>query len=80
MDQQRGRPASRVAAGLRCQVDQGSDADQLLRGVEQDLDAARRPEHRQQVPAFDRMHTALADALARTADTGGPPAPGEPGA
>jgi len=59
---------------------QGFDTDQLLRGVEQELDELAGLSTEQQVPAFDRMHTALADALARTADTGGPPAPGEPGA
>ena len=80
MDQQE-RPTG-VPGGGRALVpgDQGSDADQLLRGVEQDLDQLAGLSTEQQVPAFDRMHTALADALARTADTGGPSAPGEAGA
>jgi hypothetical protein len=32
------------------------------------------------VAVYDRAHTALTEALARTADTGGPPIPGQPGA
>lgn len=56
------------------------DTDELLEGVEDDLDLLDSVHTADQVPIFDRMHTTLADALARTADTGGPPAPGDPGA
>ena len=48
-----------------------ADADALLRGVETELDALAGLTTVEQVPVFDRMHGALADALARTADTGG---------
>lgn len=56
------------------------DTDRLLRGVEEQLDQVDGMGKQDQVAAFDRMHTALADALARTADTGGAPPPGQPGA
>lgn len=68
-----GRPVAAAPDGRT------GDTDRLLRGVEDELDQLDGTSISDQVPAFDRMHTALADALARTADTGGPPA-GEPGA
>ena len=67
----------------------GADTDQALQGVEDDLELLDRTSTEDQVAIFDRMHATLADALARTADTGappapadtgGPPAPGDPGA
>ena len=56
------------------------DTDRLLRGVEDDvtlLDELSTPD---QVPVYDRVHTALADTLARTADTEGQLGPGLTGA
>lgn len=57
-----------------------ADTDRLLRGVEEDLAALDDMDSSDQVRAFDRLHTSLADALARTAETGGPPGPGPAGA
>jgi hypothetical protein len=59
---------------------QPAETDRLLKGVEDDLDTLDQLVTADQVPVYDRMHSTLADALARTADTGGPPAPGETGA
>jgi hypothetical protein len=59
---------------------QAADTDELLQGVENQLEQLNGTSPQEQVLVFDRMHTALADALARTADTGGPPPPGESGA
>jgi len=56
------------------------DTDRQLQGVESDLDLLDELGTGDQVPVYDRMHTTLADALARTADTGVPPAPGQSGA
>ncbi|MEP6561739.1 MAG: hypothetical protein ABJD68_11805 [Nakamurella sp.] len=56
------------------------EPERLLAGVEaaiarlDELDAA------DQVAVYDQANTALAEALARTADTGGPPNAGRPGA
>ncbi len=52
----------------------------LLHGVEDDLNSLDQLETAEQVAVFDRVHSALAEALARTADTGAPPPPGQPGA
>lgn len=70
-------------------VPAGADSERLLTGVETDLELLDELDTTDQVPVFDRLHTALADALARTADTGaasaqqgsqqGPPR-GRPGA
>ncbi len=59
-----------------------ADSERLLHGVQQDLALLDQVNTREQVPVFDRLHTALADALARTADTAGPAGPlqGRPGA
>jgi hypothetical protein len=57
-----------------------AETDRLLKGVEDDLDTLDQLVTADQVPVYDGMHSTLADALARTADTGGPPAPGETGA
>ncbi len=54
-----------------------ADADRLLQGVHADLELLDELGTQEQVPVFDRLHTALADALARTADTG-PAFPGSP--
>ena len=59
---------------------QSSDAERLLAGVEADLASVDNKGTQDQVPVFDRIHTALADALARTADTGGSPPGGHQGA
>ena len=59
---------------------QTSDTELLLAGVEDDLASVDDKSTQDQVPVFDRIHTALADALARTADTGGSPTGGQPGA
>ena len=59
---------------------QGTETDGLLTGVEADLASVDGKSSQEQVPVFDRIHTALADALARTADTGGSPAGGPQGA
>lgn len=73
---------STAAPGARTPVPggQGADTDRLLTGVEQQLGQLEGKSLQEQVPAFDRMHAAMADALARTTDTGGAPATGEPGA
>jgi hypothetical protein len=57
-----------------------ADAETLLAGVESELGGIADLTTTEQVPVFDRMHSVLADALARTADTGGQPGPGSPGA
>ena len=57
-----------------------SETERLLAGVEDDLESVDEKSTQEQVPVFDRIHTTLADALARTADTGGSPAGGQPGA
>jgi hypothetical protein len=57
---------------------QSAETDRLLRSVEDDLSTMDGLDTPDQVPVYDRIHSALAEALARTADTGGPPAPGEP--
>ena len=57
-----------------------ADTDRLLAGVEDDLGRLDDLESGDQVAVYDRLHTSLADALARTADTGGPPGQGHPGA
>lgn len=59
---------------------QGPEAERLLAGVERDLASVDEKNTQEQVPVFDRIHTALADALARTADTGGSPSGGPQGA
>ena len=59
---------------------QADDTEGLLQGVESDLDLLDGLGAGDQVPVYDRMHTTLADALARTADIGVPPAPGQSGA
>jgi len=56
------------------------DPERLLAGVEAAIDRLDQLETADQVAVYDQAHTALADALARTADTGGPPIPGQPGA
>lgn len=56
------------------------DTDALLGGVEHELATLDELTITEQVPVFDRMHSALAESLARTADTGGQPVPGGPGA
>ena len=56
------------------------DTDQLLSGVEDDVTLLDELSTQDQVPVYDRVHTALADTLARTADTGGQPGSGHPGA
>jgi len=57
---------------------QSAETDRLLEGVQDDLSALDGLEIPDQVKVYDRMHSTLAEALARTADNGGPPAPGEP--
>jgi hypothetical protein len=59
---------------------QGPDTERLLTTVEGDLASVDDLSTQDQVPVFDAIHTALADALARTADTGGSPAGGHQGA
>jgi hypothetical protein len=59
---------------------QPAETDRLLNNVEDDLDTLDQLVTVDQVPIYDRMHSTLAEALARTADTGAPPLPGEPGA
>lgn len=66
--------------GVSGRPDPGADTDRTLRGVQDDLVVVDGLSTDEQVPVFERMHTALADALARTADTAPPPAPGPPGA
>ena len=61
-----GRSAPSVVPG-------SADGERLLHGVERDLDLLDELDPQDQVPVFDRLHTSLADALARTADTGGHP-------
>ena len=56
------------------------DPERLLAGVEAAIDRLDQLEIADQVAVYDRAHTALTEALARTADTGGPPIPGQPGA
>ena len=55
---------------------QAAETERLLAGVEGDLASVDDKTPQDQVPVLDRIHTALADALARTADTGGSPAGG----
>jgi hypothetical protein len=50
------------------------------RPAENDLDTLDQLVTADQVPVYDRMHSTLAEALARTADNGAPPLPGESGA
>lgn len=57
-----------------------ADTDRLLRGVDDDIARLDHLDSGDQVAVYDRVHTALADALARTTDNGGPPGPGHPGA
>jgi hypothetical protein len=61
---------------------QPAGTDRLLQDVDDDLGALDQLVTADQVPVYDRMHSALAEALARTADTGASPgpAPGERGA
>ena len=75
-----GVPGGRPISPIGSQPAGDQPTESLLQGVEDQLDQLDGQDLQDQVPAFDRMHTALADALARTADTGGPPAPGQPGA
>ena len=56
------------------------DPEQLLAGVETAIDRLDQLETADQVAVYDQAHTALAEALSRTADTGGPPTAGRPGA
>jgi hypothetical protein len=58
---------------------QGAETDRQLGGIEDELSTLDALGTNDQVAVYDRMHSSLADALARTADTGAPP-PGEPGA
>ncbi len=73
-----GRPG--VANGELGTDLQSSESGVLLAGVEDDLATVDEKNTQEQVPVFDRIQTALADALARTADTGGSPAGGPQGA
>jgi hypothetical protein len=70
----------RSDSGSPVVVPRPADSERLLQGVEQDLELLDELDTREQVPVFDRLHTSLADALAKTADTGAPltsgPAPG----
>ena len=59
---------------------QPAETDRLLQGVQDDLESLDQLVAADQVPVYDRVHATLAEALARTADTGDPPAPGETGA
>lgn len=54
------------------------DTERLLQRVQDDLAVLDGLNTDDQVPVFERMHSTLADALARTADTA--PPPGRPGA
>jgi hypothetical protein len=74
MSQPENRPVG-IPGGI-----QPVDPDRLLAGVEAAIDRLDQLETADQVAVYDQAHTALADALARTADTGGPPIPGQPGA
>jgi hypothetical protein len=56
------------------------DPEQLLAGVEDELGRLDEVDTADQVGVYDRAHTALAEALARTADTAGPALGGRPGA
>lgn len=56
------------------------DTGQLLAGVEEAMDGVDQLSPAEQVAVFDKAHSSLAEALARTADTGGPPPAGHPGA
>jgi|GEM_PF-5957169 len=49
------------------------DAGHLLQGIDDDLKLLDGLSTQEQPPVYDRLHAALADALARTADTGVPP-------
>ena len=72
-----------VVAGVPGQGGRGNDpaeTDRLLAGVQDDLQLLPDLPMDEQVPVFERMHTALADALARTADNAPPPPPGRTGA
>ena len=72
-----------VVPGVPGQGGRGNDpaeTDRLLSGVQDDLHLLADLPVDEQVPVFERMHTALADALARTADNAPPPLPGQPGA
>jgi hypothetical protein len=55
-----------------------ADTERLLNHVQQDIRLLDELNPDDQVPVFERLHTTLADALARTADTA--PPPGRPGA
>ncbi len=63
-----GRSAPSVVPGA-------ADSERLLQGIERDLELMDELAPQDQVPVFDRLHTTLADALARTADTGSPSVP-----
>jgi hypothetical protein len=56
------------------------DPERLLADVQAALDHLDQLETADQVAVYDRAHATLAEALARTADTGGPPIPGQSGA
>jgi hypothetical protein len=53
-------------------------ADELLGAVEHDAELLDELNTVDQVPVYDRMHAGLADALARTTDTGVSPPPTAP--
>jgi hypothetical protein len=55
-----------------------SGTDGLLRAVEDDTELLDGLNTVDQVPVFDRMHAALADALARTTDNEGAPPSADP--
>jgi hypothetical protein len=74
------RPQRRQEDEMNEQVDRNAETDRLLLGIDDELTALDALETADQVQVYDRVHTTLADALARTADTGVPPAPGDPGA
>jgi hypothetical protein len=57
-----------------------AETDRLLAGVQDDLHLLDDLPADDQVPLFERMHTSLAEALARTADTAPPAQPGRAGA
>ncbi len=65
-----------TAPGAGSPVPGPVDGERLLQGVQQDLELLDELDTQDQVPVFDRLHTALADALARTADTGPAALPG----
>lgn len=73
-----GRPG--VPTGMPGTDTRGTETDRMLAAVEADLESVDEKSTQDQVSVFDRIHTALADALARTADTGGSPAAGQQGA